>query len=120
MDNSASETLNKPKKKQGRGQKKKNNPETLNNKSISASKNSRKVVVQQKDNPDNDGVDKLQIHGQSFHLFGDCRDDDDLGDLVEVVMTNDDVANILLDKSDLKKYVAKTKAKKGKVKILIW
>ena len=113
MDNSASETLNIPKKKRGRGQKRKNNSETLNKKSIFASKNSRKVVVQQKDNPDTDGVDKLQIHGQSFQLFGDCSD----GDLVEVVMTNDDVAAILLDKSDFKKYVAKTKAKKGKVKI---
>ena len=113
MDNSASETLNKPKKKRGIGQKRKNNLETLNKKIISASENSRKVVVQQKDNPDNDGVDKLQIHGQSFHLFGDCSD----GDLVEIVMTNDDVATIVLNKSEFKKYVAKTKAKKGKVKI---
>lgn len=118
---STSETLNKPKKKRGRPQKKKINSETLSKKRIPTSENSRKVANQRKaidvnleNNTDNNGVDKLQIHGQSFHLFGDCSGDD-LGDLVEVVMTNDDVASICLNKSKFKKYMASTKAQKGQV-----
>ena len=114
MDNSALETLNKPKKKRGR-------PQTLNKKRISVSENSRSVAKKRKaidlkleNNTDNNRVDKLQFHGQTFHLFGDCSDDD-LGDLVEVVMTNDDVAIIVLNECNFKKYVARTKAQKGQV-----
>ena len=114
MVNSASETLNKPKKKRGR-------PQTLNKKKNSLSENCRSLAKKRKtmdvkleNNTDNNRVDKLQLHGQSFDLFGDCSDDD-LGDLVEVVMTNDDVAAIVLNKCNLKKYVARTKAQKGQV-----